>query len=139
MFPPPPPRQSFSQACNAVGLFSLALNMFDEIYTGSDSDATDPGSPTIKSAISGTPDDLEGNTPEKGENEDADGDVLEGTASGMVESWSQVLGGVEQDGELLPAAAATVALESCFLGGNRDRAMDIVLQVKAGFFEGGQV
>ncbi len=33
------------------------------------------------------------------------------------------------DGELIPAAAATIALESCFLGGRRDQAMDIVWQV----------
>lgn len=33
------------------------------------------------------------------------------------------------DGELIPAAAATIALESCFLGGRRDQAMEIVWQV----------
>lgn len=34
------------------------------------------------------------------------------------------------DGELIPAAAATIALESCFLGGRRDQAMEIVWQVR---------
>eukprot|EP00903_Cladosiphon_okamuranus_P020297 g18626.t1 len=33
------------------------------------------------------------------------------------------------DGELIPAAAATIALESCFLGGRRDQAMEIVWQL----------
>lgn len=34
------------------------------------------------------------------------------------------------DGELIPAAAATIALESCFLSGRRDQAMEIVWQVR---------
>ncbi|CAN0405435.1 unnamed protein product, partial [Pylaiella littoralis] len=33
------------------------------------------------------------------------------------------------DGELIPAAAATIALESCFLSGRRDQAMEIVWQL----------
>ena len=66
---------------------------------------------------------------------DAGEDVMGVLAAGMAgeRGPSMYMEGLRQDipdGELLPAAAATVALESCFLGGNRDRTMSIVWQVR---------
>lgn len=54
-----------------------------------------------------------------------------GRGGGEGEDWGMRFVGLIDipDGELIPAAAATIALESCFLGGSRDQAMEIVWQV----------
>lgn len=69
-----------------------------------------------------------------GKDERDDDDGAEVAAGG---DWGRRFGGLHDipDGELIPAAAATIALESCFLGGIRERAMEIVWQVRDGAFQ----
>lgn len=68
-------------------------------------------------------DDSQGN--EEAEIGEGEGDV------DMDDPWGRWFGGLQSfpDGELFPAAAAAIALESCALCGQQEKATDIVFQV----------
>ncbi|CAM9874745.1 unnamed protein product, partial [Ectocarpus sp. 12 AP-2014] len=82
-----------------------------------------------KPQAEGTPADDGSSNREGGEGDDeregqaGTGETGEGSNTVRFENLNDI-----PDGELLPAAAATIALESCFLGGRRDQAMEIVWQ-----------
>ncbi|CAN0090142.1 unnamed protein product [Ectocarpus fasciculatus] len=82
-----------------------------------------------KAQAEGTPADDGSSNREGGEGDDeregqaGTGETAEGSNTMRFENLNDI-----PDGELLPAAAATIALESCFLGGRRDQAMEIVWQ-----------
>lgn len=125
------------QACNTAGLFGAALQLFDKLYA-----ITDPASESERSGIdfdyeseAGFDSDIsESDSPSDDSSTEQSTNVEDGSDAGGgimgEDSWA----GFEElhdvpDGELIPAAAAAIALESCFLGGNRSRAMEIVWQV----------
>ncbi|CAM9585850.1 unnamed protein product, partial [Laminaria digitata] len=178
------------RACNAAGLYSVALRLFDELTAAasadpysdndddsesnsplssefssesdltdsdsdsdldsdfadsdsdsdftdsvSDSDFTDSDSELDNGVVEGSrqPDRPQkqavADSGERGEKEGGGGEEGEGGREG--EDWGMRFVGLIDipDGELIPAAAATIALESCFLGGSRDQAMEIVWQL----------
>ena len=164
------------KACNAAGLYSIALRLFDELtaaasndpysdsdngsnndsefdsesdYTGSDSDFAD-SDPDSDFTDSDPDPDYTGSDPESDDGAEVDRETGaprearagaegveegeeggQGDEGGEGEDWGMRFVGLIDipDGELIPAAAATIALESCFLGGSRDQAMEIVWQV----------